>query len=338
MRTAFVTGGTGFLGRTLLERLTDNGWDVTALYRAEEAPASWQAMGIKPVRADITDRDALSHVMPQSVTVVFHAAADTSSWRAHRQRQMTTNLDGTKAVIAAMTEKNAGRLIHVSSASVYGHHPCIITEGTPQKGAESKIGYVKSKALAEAAVRAATATGLDAVILNPGHIIGRYDQHNWARLFLLMDKDALPGVPPGGGCFANAHAVAAAMIRAVDKGICGENYILGGPHASFLDVAHIIARFLGKTPPKKAIAKTTLRLVAHLADLKSRLTGIEPDITPESVYFVTHDERLSSARARAVLDYEEVSLEVSLAQCYDWLCEAGLINRRNPGSNKDVGP
>ena len=327
MRTAFVTGGTGFLGRTLLERLASDGWDVTALYRSDEPPTFWQAMGIKPVRADIADQKALSRVMPEAVETVFHAAADTSSWHGHRQRQMRTNLGGTKAVIATMKEKNAGRLIHVSSISVYGHHPCAITEETPQKGAESNVGYVKSKALAENAVREATATGLDAVILSPGHIIGRYDQHNWARLFLLMDKDALPGVPPGGGCFANAQAVASAMIRAADKGISGENYILGGPHASFMDVAHIITKLLGKSPPRKATSKAVLSLVAHLADLKSRLTGKEPNITPEAVYFVSHDEKMSSARAKAVLNYEEVPLEVSLTQCHDWLLENGLVSR-----------
>lgn len=327
MRTAFVTGGTGFLGRTLIERLTAKGWHVAALYRSDAPPDFWRDMGVMPVRAELTDTKSLIEVMPKSVDAVFHVAADTSTWRGHRQRQMTTNLDGTKAIIAAMKATGARRLIHVSSISVFGHHPGMITEDTPKTGAQSHVGYVKSKALAEQAVNDAVANGLDAVIINPGHIIGRYDQHNWARLFLMMDKGTLPGIPPGGGCFANAKAVADAMICAVDKGISGENYLLGGPHASFLDVTHIIAKLLGKTPPRKATPKIALKLVAYLSDIASRLTGKAPSLTPEAAYFVCHDETMSSARAKAVLGYREIPLEESLTQCHDWLMENRLIGQ-----------
>ncbi|WP_281302162.1 MULTISPECIES: NAD-dependent epimerase/dehydratase family protein [unclassified Iodidimonas] len=335
MKHAFVTGGTGFLGRTLLEQLADEGWQVAALYRGDAPPPFFADHGVTAVRADLGDGDALARAMkecaPHGLDAVFHVAADTSAWRAHRDRQMAVNLDGTRAVIHAMRALDHGgkagppRLIHVSSISVWGHHPRPIDETLPQKGRESWVGYVKSKALAEDAVRAAVADGLDAVIVNPAHILGRYDTNNWARLFLLIHSGTLPGVPPGAGSFAHAGAVARAMIAAVEKGGRGENYILGGPHATFLDLAREIARLLDKPQPRRAIPAALLKMVAHGHDLRSRVSGKEPDITPEAAYFVCHDEQALSDRAARVLDYQIVPYEKSLKESHEWLQSQGLL-------------
>lgn len=281
-------------------------------------------IGRSAFRGDLSDSDHLAIGMARAKDAVFHVAADTSPWRGHRERQMMVNLGGTKAVIAAARTSGIGRLVHVSSISVWGHHSGIVNEDSVQTGRQSWVGYVKSKALAEDAVREAVAGGLDAVIVNPTHILGRYDTTGWARLFLLMDKDALPGVPPGGGCFANAGEVARAMVCASTEGVAGQNYILGGPHASFLTVAKEIARLLGKPEPMRAIPAFAMKGVARLHDIKARITGREPDITPEAAYFVCHDERASSGRAKDVLGYRETALSLSLKESHDWLLSQGL--------------
>lgn len=335
MRTAFLTGGTGFLGRHVIERLCDAGWTVHALHRGDRAPDFWRHPSIIPAKGDLADAAGLGLPMPAGVDTVFHIAADTSPWSGHRARQELVNIGGTRAILDAMAAKSARRLVHVSSVSVYGHHDGVITEETPQLGEQSWVGYVRTKAIAERLVREAAAAGTDAVILNPGHIIGRYDSSNWARLFQLIDRDALPGVPPGAGCFANAAAVADAVIKAADTGGAGENFILGGPHARFLDVARIIAGLLGKPQPERTALAFLLKGLARLKDIGSRLTGREPDITPEGAYFVCHDERVSSRKAEKLLGYRLVPLEQSLGESHAWLKEAGLLGQ---GDGVSPGP
>jgi len=325
MAQAFVTGATGFLGRNLLEQLRATGWQVTGLHRSDTPPEDWDRLGIHPVRGDVTDPHSLHAAMPQNVDVVFHLAADTTPWRGARARQEAVNLRGTEAVIDAARARRAGRLIHASTCAVWGHHPGVVDETMPQRGAGSWVGYVRTKALAEARMRAAVADGLDAVIVNPAHILGRYDASNWARLFFLIERAALPGVPPGGGCFANAGDVAEAMIAAAQTGVSGENYILGGPHASFLELVQGIARRLGKPEPRRVTPAIALKSLAHLGDLKGRITGRPPDITPEAAYFICHDERVSSEKAQNALGYYHTPVAESLRQCHAWLAETGRL-------------
>ena len=57
------------------------------------------------------------------------------------------------------------------------------------------------------------------VILNPCHIIGRYDTRNWARMFGMIRREAVPGIPRTYGSFCNAEAVAQAHLAAIEHGI-----------------------------------------------------------------------------------------------------------------------
>lgn len=329
MPTAFVTGATGFLGRHLLDALSTDGWRITALHRSAAPPQSWAALPVDPVRGDIVEPESLSGAIPGGVDAVFHAAADTSPWRGHMARQSRVNVDGTAAMLEAARIAGAKRFVHVSSISVFGHHDAVVTEQTEQRGLNSWVGYVRTKAKAEELVRQAVAEeGLDACICNPTHIMGPFDDSNWASLFLLIDKDKLPGVPPGGGCFANAKDVARGLVAAARKGRCGENYILGGPHASFLKVTRQIARLLGKPEPRRVAPALLLKAAGLLGDLRGLITRREPAITPETVHFVCHDERASSAKAKSELGYEETPLAETLSECHRWLWQEGLVGGR----------
>lgn len=325
MPTAFVTGASGFVGRHLLECLRDEGWTTTAMVRRPEAVAAIEAVGATAVQADLKSLTSLQAAIPRKCDVVFHAAADTTPSRLARQRQQDVNVDGTKNVILASHDNNVGRMVHVSSIAVYGHQKGVVTEDSPQLGYGSWVGYVHTKAQAERRVRWAVERGLDAVICNPGHILGRYDAGNWARMFHLVRDDALPGIPPGGGCFANGREVARALVKAAHQGRKGENYLLGGPHATFAEVVAIIGELLDKKVEARVTPAPLIKAMAHLQDLAARVTGKPPRLTPEAAYFVCHDEEMSSDKAARELDYQLVPVRQSLSECHEWLVAEGLL-------------
>lgn len=107
----------------------------------------------------------------------------------------------------AALQRKAKRFIHTSSVAAFGIDHAFIDEGTQSTALHSSIGYVRTKWLGEEEVRKGIKQGLSAVILNPSNILGPYDTTGWARLFRLLKKGKLPGIPPGPATPSNASAV-----------------------------------------------------------------------------------------------------------------------------------
>jgi nucleoside-diphosphate-sugar epimerase len=321
---AFVTGATGFLGLNLVERLAARGWEIVGYHRANSDLARLRKFPVRLAIGDLADRAALAAAVPAGVDAVFHLAANTTMWRRRRAEQWRDNVEGTEAVLAAARERGAKRFVHVSTASVYGHGSGVISEDSPQTGAQSEWGYARSKAAAEVAVKAAAGAGLAAAIVNPSHIIGRYDTHNWARLIRMAAQGTLPGVPPGGGSFCHGEAVADALIAAAARGQPGRNYLLGGADATFLELVGLVGAMAGKRVPRRPMPAFALRLYARLQTGIAAITGREPEVTPDSAAVVTGYARIDCRRAVAELGYRAVPLKDMVEDAYRWLKGEGL--------------
>ncbi|MEO0412626.1 MAG: NAD-dependent epimerase/dehydratase family protein [Pseudomonadota bacterium] len=331
MAFAFVTGATGFLGRNLVFELSRRGWKTHALVRAPStraAKALADLRGVSLVAGDLTVTHSLVKAIPQNVDVVFHCGADTSTWSGHRRRQEDVNIEGTRNVIYATYEAKAQVLVHVSSAAVYGKQKQQPYDESAHKlGFRSPSFYVRSKLAAEHAIYRAVERGLEAVVVNPGHIMGRFDANNWATLIRMTDNNTLPGSPPGSGCFAHAEAVVNAMIRAAEVGKSGENYLLGGPHARFEDVIDLIARELGKEPPAKIVPGWVLTALGRWNTLKSAVTRKQPTgLTPEAAWFVSHDDEFSSDKAMKELGYSPPDLRTVVRDAVAWQASQKMVS------------
>jgi nucleoside-diphosphate-sugar epimerase len=323
---AFVTGSTGFIGLNLIEQLTAAAWTVVALHRPSSELSYLLRFNVQRVIGDILDPAAVESAMPERVDAIFHTAADLSSWSRNNERQTQNNVVGTQNVVTAALKKGARRFVHTSTSSVYGLISATVDETAPQLGRESWLNYVRSKALAEAEVRNGIECGLDAVILNPCHVIGRYDRQNWSKLILLAASGALPRIPPGSGSFCHAPEVARAHIAAVFKGQKGHNYLLGGADASFAEVVATAAQHLGGRFEDRTVPAPILRLVASCLNGMSHLSGKEPLITPEAAAMVSVHARFRSDKAIHTLNYRPVPLREMVADCCDWLVAEGLLN------------
>ena len=325
MPTAFVTGATGFLGRHLIDVLLEAGWSITAMVRNTSAAAKTLSPEVTLVPGDLTQPESMRKAMPRHVDCVFHTAADTSTWSREAARQKKINVNGTAVLLQIIQDKEAKRMVHVSTTSVFGEHHGPVTEETPRLGAESWVSYVRTKSFAERKVKEAVERGLSATIVNPTHIVGRYDSHNWARLITMMADGTLPGTPPGGGNFANGRAVAEGILAAYHNGKDGENYILGGPQATFYEFLEIAAAKIGKGKPKKPMPPFILKILSRLLGFVSVITGKRPMITPEEANFSCEVLDARSDKAVRDLGFRIVPLEQSIDESIAWLKEENLL-------------
>jgi nucleoside-diphosphate-sugar epimerase len=327
MAKVLVTGATGFLGQHLIRELRAGGHEVRGLVRSDGAEAALRALGAEPVRGDLDDAASVGAALASGVDAVFHSAADTNTWAMRNAQQTRTNVEGTRALVEAALQYQVGAFIHTSSVASFSHLvPGTLTEDSPRLGGESWINYERTKFLAEEAVRDGMRRGLRAVIVYPAHIFGPGDTRNWARLIQLIDRGELPGAPPGVGAFADVREVARAQVRAFERQRFGESYLLGGEHASFVDLIGRIGQLLGRKVPRRATPALVLKAYARGLDWVSRLTRRAPEITPEAATFTCHALRVDSSKAIRALDYRLTPLDVLLFDTVAWLRAAGMLS------------
>lgn len=321
-----LTGATGFLGRHLLAGLQDQSIAIAAVVRSREAAAELGRLGVDTTIGSVEQPEALREALSKPTDCIFHVAADTRQWSRHAEQQTRTNVEGTRNVIHAAREAGVRRLVHTSSVSAFGQQEDILTESSPRLGAQSWINYERTKAIAEELVLEADASGqLEANVLNPAHILGPGDTHNWASMFLLIDQDRLPGVPPGSGAFADVREIARAQLAAWRLPAHGQSFLLGGAQASFLELVQTIARELGRRVPGKTLPAGFLRGYARVLDAISRVTGREPSITPQAVSFTCHHLRVDSGKAMRELGYRQTPLDVLVHDTCVWLRDQGML-------------
>ena len=253
-KTAFVTGATGFIGLNLIEELVQQNWEVVALHRSASDLTYLKKLNARRVTGSVTDYKSVLAAMPSQPDAVFHLAGNTSVWSKHNREQYEDNVTGTRNMLKAALDKKARKFIYTSSVSSFGFHEGQIDENTPSNAASCGVNYHLTKYLAEKEVEKAVRQGLDAVIINPCHVMGPYDKGNWSQLVKLVYHDKLPGVLPGTGTFGHVKDVVRAHIAAVEKGKTGKKYLLGGVEATYLQAIQTLQKMLDKPPVAKSYA------------------------------------------------------------------------------------
>ncbi|MDX1580507.1 MAG: NAD-dependent epimerase/dehydratase family protein, partial [Alphaproteobacteria bacterium] len=232
---------------------------------------------------------------------------------------------GTRNMVRVALEKGAGRFIHTSSISAYGRQGRYVDEDTPSVSPTSPVNYERTKWLAEQEVRKGIDQGLDAVILNPTGIIGPGDRHNWARSLFMVRDGKVPGVPPGGSPFCDVREVARMHLVAYEKAPTGANYLLGGESVPYSALFEELSRLTGQDRKMMRLPGFVIKAVGGLNGALSRITGKEPDITPELARLMSSTMKCSSEKAQRELGYRDCDWRQSLRDTRDWLIEEGLF-------------
>lgn len=325
MKTAFVTGATGFLGLNLIEQLVADDWHVTALHLPSDDLKYLLRYPVDAVAGNVMDVGSLQAVIPSGVDAVFHLAGDTSMWRKQAERQYKVNVCGTINMCRAAKEKQAACFVFTSSSSAFGYHDERLTESTQSNALTCGMNYNRTKYLSEQEVKKAAAAGLNAVILNPCNIIGPYDPGNWSQLIINASKGNLPGIPPGLGTFAHVKDIAQAHITAAQKGRSGQNYLLGGVEASFREVIGQIMKVTGRDLPLKELSPGKLRLAWYLSEVKSWFNGQEPMLTFPKYKRLIGRLTCDDSKARRELDFKTTSIAAMVADCHEWLVTEKIL-------------
>lgn len=251
-----VTGGTGFVGRRVVEELRRQGYPVRVLSRSEPGRGFAEEWS----RGDVTDAEAVRRAAA-GCRAVAHLVAIRREWKDRTFEAVTAG--GTRNVVRAAREAGVERFLHTSALGLTDR---------------PDTGYMRAKAAAEAAVRE---SGLAFTIFRPSFVLG---PGGFVEEYGRLIRKA-PLVPiPGTGAFpvqpVARDDVAAAFRRALEvPAAAGKTYDLAGPErTTFEGLIDAIMAAMGR---RKGKAHVPLALMRPLAAVLQRVTPNPPATTDE---------------------------------------------------------
>jgi len=310
MPTAFVTGGSGFIGGALIERLRGEGWEVRALSRSDAAAEKVRAHGAVPVSGDIQD-EVMMRVAAGDAEVAFHAAAKVQDWGDPDEFDRL-NVKGTANVIAACREAGVRRLVHVGTeAALMAGKPLVrVNEDTPLRP-DSPALYSSTKAKAEQLVRAANGDGLETVVIRPRFVWGRGDTTLLPALVELVGSGRFRWVGGGRHLTATTHVdnTVEGLWLGATKAPAGSVYfVTDGDPVVFREFVSLMLETQGVEPPTGSVPAAVAGVAARVTERLWRLLRRSgpPPLTRFGVWVSSQECTIDIGRAERELSYRPV--------------------------------
>lgn len=316
-----VTGGTGFIGTHLLERLAAGRAEVRALVRRRNVPRALPE-GVQAVYGDLTTGEGI-HAALEGAGTVIHLAGVTKA--LHADDYYSGNVRATEKLAHAVAGRGL-RLVHVSSLAAIG--PAI--GGVPvSEDAEAHplTHYGKSKLDAERVVRDLAP---DAVIVRPPVVYGPHDTDVF-QLLKSISRGLVLQISGGERWFSAIYVqdlVDGLLAAARIPQAAGRTYFLA--HAkpvSWTQLGSAAARIMSRTPRVVTIPFALANAVGAGAEIWARITGKPGILSRDKIAEArctawTCDTRRASGELGFVAP---TSLEAGLGQTLAWYKEAGWL-------------
>ncbi len=317
-----VTGGTGFIGKYLLQKLIRQEDPVRALVRNQSINRNSFpddiAAKIDWVEGDILDVISLKEAM-QGCDKVYHCAGLVSFLSKDKKLLHQINVTGTANVVNAALDNGSVKLLHVSSIAALGRTPTYnhINEKTKWQDSPLNSEYAISKYLAEMEVWRGIAEGLNAVIVNPSVVLGAGNwKHGTCKFFSDIYK-GMPAYTEGVNGFVDVQDVIELMILLMNSDYNNERFILNGENVSYKDFLFSIADALEKKHPAIKVSGVLAEAAWRIFKIQSLFAGSKPLVTKETARISTQKFYYDNTKVKEAMDFQFTPI----AQTVKWISE-----------------
>jgi nucleoside-diphosphate-sugar epimerase len=317
--TAFVTGGSGFIGGVLLRRLVRDGWAVRALARSERSAAKVREAGAEAVMGDLLDVEGM-RAGASGCAYAFHAAAATVEW-GPREEFVRGNVDGTRNALEACRTAGVRRFVHVGTeAALLSGDPLVNVDEAAPLRPDSKADYPATKAMAEQLVLDANGDGFETVVLRPRLVWGPDDETILPIMKTMVEEGRFSWIGGGGHMTSTTHQDNAVegLVLAAANGTPGSVYfVTDGEPVVFRDFFTQLLATAGVDAPKRNVPAALAKPLAAASEglwrlLRRRST---PPLTRIQVWLSALECTIDISKARRELGYEPVkTVEEGMAE------------------------
>jgi nucleoside-diphosphate-sugar epimerase len=306
----FVTGGSGFIGGKLVQRLAAEGRSVRALARSDVAAERVAELGAEPVRGDLADRAALA-AGAAGAEIAFHLAAHLGEWGAWSDFERG-NVEGTENALAACAEAGVRRFVHCGTeAALMAGEPLVDVDETAPLRPDSRAPYPATKARAEQGVRAAARDGFETIAVRPRFVWGKGDTTLLPEMVATVESGRFAWVGGGRNVTDTTHVdnVVEGLILAAEKGRSDEAYfITDGESVVFRKFVSDLLRTQGVEPPDRSLPAWTAAPMARVCETAWKALPLRgtPPMTTFRSWLLTQECTINITKARTELGYSPV--------------------------------
>lgn len=325
---AFVTGGTGFIGRPLIRKLLKRGYDVTALVRSEEAATGLAELGAELVPGDILDVASMREGMSGS-DIVFHLAGWYKIGHPDWMTAESLNVGGTRKVLRLARELEIPKIIYTSTHTVLGDSGGELVDETFFQGGPFANEYDRTKWLAHYKVAIPMIEkGTPIIIVMPGTGYGPGDPSLIGDLMRLFYAGRLLAVPAPDFTTSYVHVddIAEGHIAAAEKGVVGESYILTGPAVPLGEIVDFWSHLTGRPAPVLRIPSGTLLPFAPLMGWLNKTFNLPPLFSREAVELLNVSYTASPEKARRQLGWRTRSMQEGMSETFAAIAETTPVS------------
>jgi nucleoside-diphosphate-sugar epimerase len=302
---AFVTGGSGFVGGAVIERLRREGWDVRALARSERAAERVRKLGAEPVMGDLDD------LRIEECEFAFHAAAKVEDFGDLADFERV-NVQGTRNVVHACKAGGVRRLVHVGTeAALMAGKPLVNVDERAELRPDSPVLYSASKAKAEIEVRAANGDGLETVVVRPRFVWGNGDTSLLPQIVEMVRSGRFSWVGGGRQLTATTHidnTVEGLWLAATRGPAGGVWFVTDGEPIQFREFLTALVATQGAEIPNRSVPAPVAKAAASVSESlwrRLRRPG-SPPLTRFAVWVSSQECTIDISRAERELGYRPV--------------------------------
>lgn len=321
-----VTGGTGLVGSHLLYQLINKNESVRAIYRTKNKfklvkrvfqyytdNAEELFNKIEWIEADITDIPALE-VAFKNIDYVYHCAANLSFKKADYHLSKETNVTGTSNIVNLCLSNSIKKLCHVSSIATLGENlNAPITEDTHWNPENNKHNiYAITKYNAELEVWRGTQEGLDAIIVNPGVIIGPgFWNESTGEIFTKIYNGFNYFTRGSVGIIA-VNDVVKTMISLQQGNVKNEKFILVSDNIAYEKFIECICDAFGKKNNLKPLGKWQLILYHQFEKMKYLFIKGSPSLNKSNINSAFKNLRYNTSKIKNRIPFEFTPIKESI--------------------------
>ncbi|MCD2257892.1 NAD-dependent epimerase/dehydratase family protein [Psychroserpens luteolus] len=325
-----VTGGTGLVGSHLLFKLVSDNQLVRATYRrAHKLDAVKSVFAyytddvdtlynkIEWVEANINDIPALE-IAFYGITHVYHCAAFIS-FEPNRYKDLRkTNIKGTANIVNLCISNSIQKLCYVSSIAAIGQEQdaeTLINETTEWNPENDNSVYAITKYGAEMEVWRGTQEGVNAVIVNPGIILGPgfWKGGGSGSLFRQIYK-GLNYHAQGTSAYVDVWDTVSVMIQLMNGSTKNERFIVISENVSFKTFGHKVAKQLSAKPSTKEATPFLLSVVWRLDWVNHKLFGKRRKLSKQLAKSISEKTIYDNSKVRTELNFKFQPIDESIAK------------------------